>query len=125
MSTDNLKYSKEHEWVRLEDGIAVVGITAYAAESLGDVVYVDLPAAGDSFGQFEKFGEVESVKAVSDLFLPVSGEVVETNSELESKPEQVNEAPYAGGWLVKIKLKNPAELDTLMDEEAYKRFTAD
>lgn len=125
MSTDNLKYSKEHEWVRLEGDTAVVGITAYAAESLGDVVYVDLPTPGKSFNQFEKFGEVESVKAVSDLFLPVSGEVIEANPDLEGKPEQVNEAPYEGGWLVKVKLKNPAELETLMDGEAYKQFTAD
>lgn len=116
------RYSKEHEWASDADGVATVGITQYAVASLGDVVYVDLPAVGDTVEQFGKFGEVESVKAVSDLFSPVSGEVVEVNSDLANDPAAINNDPFATGWLVKIKLANPAELPELMDVDAYLKF---
>ena len=116
------RYSKEHEWASDADGVATVGITQYAVASLGDVVYVDLPAVGDSVEQFGKFGEVESVKAVSDLFSPVSGEVVVVNSDLANDPAAINNDPFSGGWLVKIKLANPAELPALMDVDAYLKF---
>jgi glycine cleavage system H protein len=116
------RYSKEHEWVSNADGVATIGITQYAVTSLGDVVYVDLPAVGDTVEQFGKFGEVESVKAVSDLFSPVSGEVVEVNSALANDPAAINDDPFANGWLVKIKLGNPAELPELMDAEKYLKF---
>ena len=115
-----LRYSDEHEWVRLEaDGAAVVGITAFAAESLGDVVFVELPEVGDSVEQFQKMGEVESVKAVSDLYSPVSGTVAARNDGVVDSPELVNNSPYEGGWMIRVSLADAGELDRLMDAAQY------
>ena len=120
MNPQELSYSKEHEWVRIDpDGSATIGITAFAAESLGDVVFVDLPDAGTSLSQFGKFGEIESVKAVSDLFSPVGGKIVATNPGAIENPETVNTDPYGSGWLIKIEVSDPAQLDALMDSETY------
>ncbi len=120
----DLRYSNEHEWVRVEDGIAAVGITDYAQDQLGDVVYLDLPAVGAAAVQNEKLGEIESVKAVSDLFAPVSGEVVEVNQEAVDAPELVNDQPYARGWLIKVRLRDAGELDSLLSAEAYEALIA-
>ena len=123
MNPEDLRYSKEHEWVRIgPDGTAEVGITAFAAESLGDVVFVDLPAAGATLTQFEKFGEIESVKAVSDLFSPVSGSVVEVNGALSDGPQLVNDGPYAEGWLLRVELADASEAGALMSADDYERF---
>jgi len=119
MYPEDLKYSKEHEWVRLNGNIAEVGVTVFAQESLGDVVFVDLPAEGTEIEQFAKFGEIESVKAVSDLFSPVGGKIVEVNSAATDAPEVVNEEPYGTGWLIKVELSDTAQLDTLMDAATY------
>ncbi len=119
MYPDDLKYSKEHEWVRVDGNIAEVGITVFAQESLGDVVFVELPAAGSEVTQFEKFGEIESVKAVSDLFSPVGGKIVEVNESMADSPEVVNEEPYGSGWLIKVALSDMGQLDELMDSETY------
>ncbi len=125
MTPDDRRYSRDHEWVLLDGDIATVGITHFAAESLGDVVFVDLPDSGASVGQFEKFGEIESVKAVSDLLSPLSGTVVECNGTAIDNPETVNQAPYAGGWLVKIRLSDMSELDALLDADGYDQHIAD
>ena len=114
-----LKYSKDHEWIRVDGDVAYVGITEFAQGELGDIVYVDITSAGKEFKQFEIFGTVEAVKTVSDLFLPVSGKILEFNKELNQKPELVNSEPYEKGWMVKISLTNPAELDTLLSSAAY------
>ena len=120
MYPDDLKYSSEHEWARVEDGNTVeVGVTHYAQDTLGDVVFVELPEVGSQVGQFDKFGEIESVKAVSDLFSPVSGTVTEVNDKLEQSPELVNAAPYGDGWIMKVELDDPSELDSLMDAATY------
>lgn len=119
MYPGELKYSKEHEWVRMNGNIAEVGVTVFAQESLGDVVFVDLPEAGTDVEQFAKFGEIESVKAVSDLFSPVGGKIVEVNSEATDRPEAVNEEPYASGWLIKVEISDTAQLDELMDAATY------
>ncbi|MXY47348.1 MAG: glycine cleavage system protein GcvH [Chloroflexi bacterium] len=120
MTPENLKYSQEHEWVRMEsDGVAVVGITEFAAESLGDVVFVELPAVGDALEQFEKMGEIESVKAVSDLYSPVSGTVSRRNDELLDAPELVNDSPYDSGWMLHVELSGDGELDKLMSHTEY------
>jgi glycine cleavage system H protein len=119
MYPDDLKYSKEHEWVRMNGNVAEVGVTVFAQESLGDVVYVDLPESGTEVGQFAKFGEIESVKAVSDLFSPVGGKIVEVNPEATDRPEVVNEEPYGSGWLIKVELSDMAQLDGLMDAASY------
>ena len=116
---DNLKYSKDHEWIRVEGDEAFVGITAFAASELGDIVFVDVDTEGESLDQDEVFGSVEAVKTVSDLFLPVAGEVLEFNEGLEDAPEAVNEDPYGEGWMVKIKINEGSQLDGLMDAEAY------
>ena len=116
---DNLKYSKDHEWIRVEGDEAFVGITAFAASELGDIVFVDVDTEGESLDQDEVFGSVEAVKTVSDLFLPVAGEVLEINEGLEDAPEAVNEDPYGEGWMVKIKINDASQLDGLMDAEAY------
>lgn len=116
---DNLKYSKDHEWIRVEGDEAFVGITAFAAGELGDIVFVDVDTEGESLYQDEVFGSVEAVKTVSDLFLPVAGEVLEFNEGLEDAPESVNEDPYGEGWMVKIKISDPSQLDGLMDSAAY------
>lgn len=119
MYPGELKYSKEHEWVRMNGNIAEVGVTVFAQESLGDVVFVDLPKAGTDVEQFAKFGEIESVKAVSDLFSPVGGKIVEVNSEATDRPEAVNEEPYGSGWLIKVEISDTAQLDELMDAATY------
>ena len=116
---DNLKYSKDHEWIRFEGDKAYVGITAFAAGELGDIVFVDVDTEGESLDKDEVFGSVEAVKTVSDLFLPVSGEVLEFNEALEDAPESVNDDPYGDGWMVKIKIADVSELDGLMDAAAY------
>ena len=118
-----LRYTKDHEWAKIgDDGVITVGVTAYAVEQLGDVTLVDLPAAGDDVQAHERFGEIESVKTVSELFSPVSGEVTAINEELEASPELVNEAPYEGGWLISIRASDPAELEQLMDAAAYEEY---
>ncbi|MDG0866722.1 glycine cleavage system protein GcvH [Candidatus Lucifugimonas marina] len=119
MYPEELKYSKEHEWVRMNGNIAEVGVTVFAQESLGDVVFVDLPEEGSDVEQFAKFGEIESVKAVSDLFSPVGGKIVEVNSAATDAPEVVNEEPYGSGWLIKVELTDTAQLDELMDAATY------
>ncbi len=120
----DLRYSEEHEWVRMDDDVATIGITAYAQDSLGDIVFVELPAAGRSLAVGDGFGVVESVKAVSDVYSPVSGEVIAVNSALETAPEQVNNAPYSDGWMIKVRVSDSSALDKLMDADAYAGFTA-
>jgi len=119
------RYTKEHEWVRLDDGVGTVGLTDYAQDQLGDIVYVDLPAPGTSVKQFDKLGEVESVKAVSDLYAPVSGQVVDMNEAVNDHPELVNESPYEEGWLVRVRLADPAELEALLTAEQYDQLVAE
>ncbi|MCY1645656.1 glycine cleavage system protein GcvH [Caulobacter sp. SL161] len=119
-----MRFTKDHEWVIVEGDVATVGITAYAAEQLGDVVFVETPEAGKVVKQGEGLAVVESVKAASDVYAPVSGEVIEGNGELAGAPETVNALPESGGWFAKIKLANPAELDALMDRDAYEAFLA-
>lgn len=116
---ENLKYSKEHEWVRVEGDVAYVGITDFAQRELGDIVYVDVDTLGDEVAKDEVFGTVEAVKTVSDLFMPIGGEVLEFNNDLEDDPELVNSDPYGKGWLVKISIADASELDSLMDSAAY------
>ncbi|MEE2997313.1 MAG: glycine cleavage system protein GcvH [Pseudomonadota bacterium] len=120
----NLKYSKEHEWVRLEGDIATVGISQFAQEQLGDVVFVELPDVGKVVEQDGDAAVVESVKAASEVYAPVSGEVVEVNSELEDDPELVNRAPTGDGWFLKIRISDPSQLDDMMDEASYSDFVA-
>ncbi|MBI3972871.1 MAG: glycine cleavage system protein GcvH [Chloroflexi bacterium] len=122
MNPTDCKYTKEHEWVRLEGDTAVVGITDYAQDQLGDVVFVELPEAGSTVKQHETFGVVESVKAASDLYAPVSGEVLEANGALQDSPELVNTEPYGGGWMLKVRPSDPSELDSLMDAAAYDEY---
>ena len=122
MYPEDLRYSEEHEWARVlseDEAVVEVGISHHAQDALGDVVFVELPAAGDRVGQFDKFGEIESVKAVSDLFSPVAGEIIEVNSNLESNPEVVNSDPYGEGWLLRVKVDGLDQLDNLMDAAAY------
>lgn len=115
----NLKYSKDHEWVLVEGDIATVGITDFAQSELGDIVFVEIETEGESLDQEEIFGSVEAVKTVSDLFMPVSGEIIEFNTALESTPEAVNSDPYGKGWMIKIKMSNQAELDSLLSAAEY------
>jgi len=119
---ENLRYSKDHEWVSVEGDVATIGITDYAQSSLGDVVYVDFPRAGDKFATHEAFGSVESVKAVSEIFTPVGGEVVEVNEGLNDAPESVNNDPYGEGWMVKVKMDNPGEADAMMSSAEYEEY---
>jgi glycine cleavage system H protein len=121
---DDLRYSREHEWVRVDGSQAVIGITSFAADELGDIVFVELPESGAQLTQFSSFGVVESVKAVSDLFAPVSGEVAEVNSALRDKPELLNSDPFGAGWIAKVTLADAAELDGLLDAGAYAELTA-
>ena len=116
----NVKYTNEHEWIRLEGDVAYVGITDYAQEQLGDIVFVDIPTEGETLEAGEVFGTIEVVKTISDLFQPVAGEVVEQNPALEENPELVNKDPYGEGWLIKMKPANAADLDNLLDAEGYK-----
>jgi glycine cleavage system H protein len=121
---DDLRYSREHEWVRSEGDGATIGITSYAADELGDIVFVELPEVGSSLSQFATFGVVESVKAVSDLYAPVSGEVTEVNEALRDAPELLNSEPFGEGWIAKVSLADPSELEQLMDAAAYADETA-
>lgn len=116
----NVKYTKEHEWIRLEGDVAHVGITDYAQEQLGDIVFVDIPTEGETLAADEVFGTIEVVKTISDLFLPVTGEILEQNEALADQPELVNQDPYGEGWLIKIKPTADADFDSLLDAEAYK-----
>ncbi|MHB8418768.1 MAG: glycine cleavage system protein GcvH [Myxococcales bacterium] len=122
---DDLKYTKDHEWARPKGKVVTVGITEYAQDHLGDVVYVELPKAGDAVKKGEPFGVVESTKAVSELFAPVSGKVVEVNDPLADGPESINEDPYEEGWMIQVEMDDPKELDGLMSAEAYQQFLAD
>ncbi|MGV8095510.1 MAG: glycine cleavage system protein GcvH [Mangrovibacterium sp.] len=115
----NLKYTKEHEWIRVDGDVAVVGITDFAQGELGDIVFVEIETVGEALEVGETFGTVEAVKTVSDLFMPVGGEVLEFNSALEDNPELINKDPYGEGWMIKIKISDPSELDELMDAKAY------
>jgi glycine cleavage system H protein len=121
---DDLRYSKEHEWVRAQDDAATIGITSFAADELGDIVFVELPEVGATLTQFAAFGVVESVKAVSDLYAPISGEVVEVNDALRDAPELLNSDPFGEGWIARVELSDPTELDALMDADAYAAETA-
>ena len=119
---DELKYHQEHDWARIEDGTATLGITWYAQDALGEIVHFEPPDEGGSLAKDESYGEVESVKAVSDLISPVSGEVVEVNGALTDAPETINEDPYGQGWLIKVRLSSPDEVDGLLDVDAYKQL---
>jgi len=119
---EDLRYSKDHEWVRVESDIATIGITDYAQHSLGDVVYVDMPRVGDKFGAHEAFGSVESVKAVSEIFTPIAGEVTEVNDSINDTPESVNNDTYGDGWMVKIKMDNPLEADAMLSSTEYEEY---
>jgi glycine cleavage system H protein len=118
----NLKYTKDHEWVSLEGDVATVGITHFAQKELGDIVYVEVETLDQTLEKDEVFGTVEAVKTVSDLFLPLSGEIIEFNEALESKPEIVNSDPYGEGWMIKIKISNSTEIDSLLSSESYKEL---
>ncbi len=119
---ENLKYTSEHEWIRVDGEFAYVGITDYAQDQLGDIVFVDVPSVGEKLAKGAVFGTIEVVKTISDLFLPVSGEIIEINATLEDNPELVNSDPYGEGWIVKIKLFNASELDALLDVVAYRKL---
>lgn len=116
----NLKYTKDHEWIRVEGDIATIGITDFAQSELGDIVYVEIETEGETLEQEEVFGSVEAVKTVSDLFMPVSGEIIEFNSNLEANPELVNTDPYGDGWMIKVKVSDSNQIGELLDAEAYK-----
>ncbi|OFY93028.1 MAG: glycine cleavage system protein H [Bacteroidetes bacterium RIFCSPLOWO2_12_FULL_31_6] len=117
---EELKYTKDHEWVKVEGDIATIGITDFAQSELGDIVYVEIETVGDTLAQEATFGTVEAVKTVSDLFMPVSGEVIEFNAAIESSPEVVNNDSYGKGWMIKVKMSNPSEVDNLLSAEQYK-----
>jgi glycine cleavage system H protein len=123
-SPGDLKYTKEHEWVRVEGDTGTVGITDYAQDQLGDIVFVDLPAPGKAVKQMDKFGEIESVKAVSELYSPVTGEVVEANPTLADSPQLVNDDPYGEGWMLRIRLGDPGEIEKLLSAQDYDDFIA-
>lgn len=118
----NIKYTNEHEWIRLEGDIAYVGITDYAQQQLGDIVFIDVPTEGETLDKGEVFGTVEVVKTVSDLFLPIGGEILEVNPQLEEHPELVNQDPYGEGWIIKLKPTDAGEMDELLDAAAYKEI---
>ena len=122
MYPEDYLYSKDHEWILVKDNVGTIGITDYAQHELGDVVYVDLPEVGDTFEASEPFGSVESVKAVSEIFCPVGGEVTEVNSKLEESPEWINESPHQKAWMVKIRLTNPEELKEMLSAEEYEEY---
>jgi glycine cleavage system H protein len=119
-----LKYSKEHEWVAAEESVATIGITDHAQEQLGEIVYIELPSIGEKVSKDDPFGVVESVKAVSDIYAPVSGTVLEVNEDLAESPEVVNEDPYGDGWLIKVRISDPGDFDDLMDNEEYEQMIA-
>jgi glycine cleavage system H protein len=118
----NLKYTKDHEWVSIDGDVATVGITHFAQKELGDIVYVEVETLDQTLDKDEVFGTVEAVKTVSDLFLPLTGEIIAFNEDLESTPENVNSDPYGSGWMIKIKIANPSEIDSLLSDEAYKQL---
>ena len=120
----NLKYSKDHEWVRVEGDIAYIGITDFAQSELGEIVIVDITTEGETLAREAVFGSIEAVKTVSDLFMPLGGEVLEVNPKLEDNPELVNSDPYGEGWMIKVKMTNPSEVGSLLDAEAYKALIA-
>ena len=120
----NIRYTKNHEWIRVDGEFGWIGITDYAQSELGDIVFVELPKAGTKIEQGKSFGTIEAVKAVSDLYAPVNGEVVELNKEVQDSPEVVNKEPYERGWMLKIRIENPAQLAGLLDTEAYKKLVA-
>lgn len=120
---EDLHYSKDHEWVKVEGDVATIGITDHAQHSLGDVVFVELPKVGDKFEAHEAFGNVESVKAVSELFCPVAGEVTEVNEALQDEGERVNTDPYGAAWMIRLRMSNPAEVDALMNAAEYEDYT--
>ena len=124
MTPDDLRYSREHEWVRVDGSHATIGITSFAADELGDIVYVELPEVGSTLAQFATFGVVESVKAVSDLYAPISGIVTEVNDALRGGPELLNTDPFGAGWIARIELTDAGELDALLDAAAYAELTA-
>ena len=117
-----LKYTKDHEWIRVDGDVATVGITDFAQGELGDIVFIEIETEGETLGQNEVFGSVEAVKTVSDLFMPVAGEIVEVNSDLDASPETVNSDPYGDGWMIKIKLSNPSDVSGLLSADAYKEL---
>ncbi|MFN2501106.1 MAG: glycine cleavage system protein GcvH [Pyrinomonadaceae bacterium] len=119
---ENLRYSKDHEWVAVNGDVATIGITDYAQHSLGDVVYIDMPRVGDQLSPHEAFGSVESVKAVSEIFTPVAGEIVEVNDQLNDTPEAVNNDPYKQGWMIKVKMGNPGEADAMLSAVEYEEY---
>lgn len=119
---EDLKYTKDHEWARIEGDVVTIGITDYAQSELGDIVYVELPEVGNQTTQGESFGTIEAVKAVSDLFAPLSGEVIEVNTALTDQPEIINKDPYGEGWIIKIKISNPSEVDKLLNKEQYEEL---
>lgn len=121
---DNIKYTKDHEWIQVADGIGIIGITDYAQGELGDIVFVDVPPVGRKIDAGQVFGTVEAVKAVSDLYSPVTGEVIEVNKEIQDTPELVNKEPYERGWMIKVKVENSAEVSSLLDVAAYKNLIA-
>ena len=118
----NLKYTKDHEWIKIDGDVATIGITDFAQGELGDIVYVEVETEGETLAQEETFGTVEAVKTVSDLFMPVSGEVIEFNSDLESQPEVVNNDPYEGGWMIKVKMSDLSEVDGLLSADDYQNL---
>lgn len=122
---ENLKYTKEHEWIKVEGDQAIVGITEYAQGELGDIVFLEIETVGETLDMEETFGTVEAVKTVSDLFMPVGGEILEKNEDLDDTPETINKDPYGEGWMVKIKISDAAELDELLDAAAYKELISE
>jgi len=122
MSLEELKFTKEHEWVKIDGEIATVGISDYAQKELGDVVYVELPPTGDSFTKGEACSNIESVKAVNDIYTPITGEIVDSNAALEDNPELINQSPYEDGWIFKIKIEDESELNDLMDADIYEEY---
>ena len=116
---NNLKYSKDHEWVKVEGDVALIGITDYAQDQLGDIVFVDIQTMGETLNKEEVFGAIEAVKTVADAFMPVSGEIIEVNEALEENPQSVNTDPYGEGWMIKVKMSNPEEVNELMDAKGY------
>jgi len=120
----NLKYSKDHEWVKVDGNIATVGITEFAQGELGDIVFVEIETEDEDLDKDEIFGTIEAVKTVSDLYMPVAGKIIEVNSELESQPELINKDPYKSGWMIKIEMKDPAQVDDLLSADQYKELTA-
>lgn len=118
----DLKYTRTHEWVKIEGDVATIGITDYAQNELGDITYIELPGSGEELGKSDSFGVVESVKAASDVYMPLSGEIVEGNADAEDAPELINTSPYEKAWLIKIKIADPSEVDELMDADTYTKY---